>query len=84
VLEKNRIWLNQNPKCEPRLGTRGLYSSVGGLDAGVEQLALLWVLNLSDGEHDLLTIAERAGLPFATISRAADALERVKLLRPLR
>lgn len=82
VLEKNRIWVNQSPKCEPRLGKRGLYPSVGGLGAGVEQLAMLWVLNLSDGGHDLLSIAERAGLPFATISKAADALERVKLLKP--
>lgn len=81
ILEKNRTWVNQNPKCEPRLGTRGLYASVGGLDASVEQLALLWVLNLSDGEHDLLSIAERAGLPFAAVSRAADALQRVALLR---
>jgi hypothetical protein len=38
---------------------------VGGADAGVDQVALLWVLNLSDGSHSLLDIAERAGLPFA-------------------
>ena len=72
---------NCNPMCEPRLGARGLYPSVGGQDAGLDQLALLWVLNLSDGRHSLLDIAERARLPFATIVEAADALRRVDLLR---
>ena len=39
-------------------------------------MAMLWVLNLSDGEHSLLDIAERSGLPFATVRVAADALRR--------
>jgi aminopeptidase-like protein len=81
VLEGNGIWLNQSPKCEPRLGARGLYPSVGGRDASIDQLALLWVLNLSDGAQDLLGIAERAGLPFAAVRKAADALGRVGLLK---
>src|ERR1700730_467858 len=75
VLENNRAYLNQNPKCEPRLGKRGLY---GGLDgkAQVErhELALLWVLNFSDGDHALLEIAEKSGLEFSTLRQAADAL----------
>jgi aminopeptidase-like protein len=43
---------------------------------------LLWVLNYSDGEHDLLEIAARSGLPFAAIRAAADALEAAELLEP--
>jgi len=43
-------------------------------------LALLWVLNLSDGSHSLLDIAERAGLPFPVIRRAANALVAHRLL----
>ena len=80
VLEGDRAYLNVNPMCEPRLGARGLYPSVGGDDAGVDRVALLWVLNLSDGTHSLLDIAARAGLPFATVRAAADALVRVGLL----
>ena len=38
-----------------------------------QQMALLWVLNLSDGKHSLLDIAEQAGLPFASIRTAASA-----------
>ena len=44
-------------------------------------MALLWVLNLSDGKHDLLDIAERAGLDFAAVREAADVLSHHGLLR---
>jgi aminopeptidase-like protein len=75
VLENNRIYLNQNQKCEPQLGKRGLYTSIG-----TNELALLWVLNLSDGGHSLLDIAERSGLDFSAIKNAADSLVEANLL----
>jgi aminopeptidase-like protein len=82
VLENNRVYLNLNPKCEPRLGKRGLYRMVGGeKDGGVNEMAILWVLNLSDGTYSLLDIAERSGLAFGVIKQAADALLGANLLR---
>lgn len=82
VLENNRTYLNLNPKCEPQLGKRGLYSDVGATaGAKLKEMALLWVLNLSDGEHDLLQIAERSGEPFLEIRNAAEALLRCNLLK---
>ena len=82
ILESNQTYLNQNPKCEPRLGKRGLYRTVGGhAEEQVNELALLWVLNLSDGEHTLLDIAERAKLSFDVIKKAADALIAHELLK---
>ena len=39
-------------------------------------MALLWVLNLADGRHSLLDIAERSGLRFARLAEAADRLTR--------
>lgn len=82
VLEGNRAYLNLSPKCEPQLGKRGLYGTVGGRSHAVaSQLAMLWVLNLSDGRHPLLDIAERAKLRFTEVAAAARALERVELLR---
>ena len=39
------------------------------------------MLNLADGRHDLLAIAERSGLAFATVRAAADALVAAELLR---
>jgi aminopeptidase-like protein len=75
VLENDGRYVNMNPKCEPQLGKRGLYRTLGGFaDAERAQLAMLWVLNLSDGEHHLLDIAERAGIDFATIRQAAQLL----------
>jgi aminopeptidase-like protein len=84
VLEGEARYLNLNPKCEPQLGRRGLYSQVGGATAGRErELALLWVLNLADGRHTLLDTAERANLPFPVIREAADALLEAGLLREI-
>ena len=81
VLEGNRRYRNLNPKCEPQLGRRGLYRAIGGDESGrARELALLWVLNLSDGENDLLDVAERSGMSFAAIRQAADALLEVGLL----
>jgi aminopeptidase-like protein len=85
VLESDRSMINLNPKCEPQLGKRGLYGSVGGAAGGRErELALLWVLNLSDSAHSLLDIAERSKLPFDTIENAAQELERHGLLEEKR
>ena len=81
VLEGNDTYLNLSPKGEPQLGKRGVYRSVGG--GSSEEAALLWVLNLSDGEHDLVTISERSQLPFPAVRHAAVALEEHELLRRL-
>lgn len=84
VLEGNRMFLNPHPKGELQLGRRGLYGTMGGLQQRPRfELPLLWVLNLSDGAHSLLDIAERSGLPFADIHEAAETLCRHDLLQPL-
>jgi aminopeptidase-like protein len=81
VIENNAIYLNQNPKCEPQLGRRGLYSPVGGQSDGkTQELAMLWVLSFSDGENSLLDISDRSGMPFAVIHRAAEALKQSQLI----
>jgi aminopeptidase-like protein len=41
---------------------------------------MLWTLALADGRTTLLDIAERAGLDFASVRRAAGALEGAGLL----
>lgn len=74
LLDDNRVYSNQNPKCEPQLGKRGLYRKMGGVAGGIDELALLGVLNLSDGTHSLLDIAERSACAFDIIKRTADLL----------
>lgn len=80
VLENNRRYCNLNPFCEPQLGRRNLYKSTGGDAIGTETSARLWVLNLSDGEHSLLDIAERSGIRFSMIREAAELLQENDLL----
>ena len=65
VLENDGTWLNLRPHCEPQLGRRGIYGDMGGAQIRHLDLALLWVLNGSDGASSLLDIAQRSGLPFA-------------------
>lgn len=84
ILERNRTYVNTSPKCEPQLGKRGLYRVIGGAkDSGAMELAMLWVLSLSDGKHNLLEIAERAQISFDSVFDAASALQEQGLLKEL-
>jgi aminopeptidase-like protein len=81
VLEANRRYLNLSPKGEPQLGRRGLYGQIGGRsDAEERQMAMLWVLNQSDGRMSLLDVAERSGVPLALLAEVAATLEEAGLL----
>jgi len=79
-LEGNQRYVNLKPKCEPQLGQRGLYRQLGGTKNATAEEAMLWVLNLSDGEQSLLDIAIRSGLLFATLRAAAENLLEAGLL----
>ena len=84
ALNLNRSYLNRKPHGEPNLGRRGLYPTIGATGKReAEHRAILWVLNLSDGRHDLLEISRRSGLSFSAIATAAQKLEAAELLRPL-
>ncbi len=81
VIEYDMIYHNVVPKCEPQLGRRGLYGPMSGSkDSTNRNMAMLWVLNFSDGAHSLLDIAERAKLPFGNIYNAAKLLQQHGLL----
>jgi len=81
IIENNAVYCNTIPKCEPQLGRRGLYGRIGGKkDIATENMAMLWVLNLSDGAHSLLDIAERSDLPFQVVRRVAQVLQAHGLL----
>jgi aminopeptidase-like protein len=72
---------NLSPHGEPQLGPRGLYHNIGraGPPEAMTQ-ALLWVLNLSDGDHDLDAIAARSGIALDLITEAAVAAHKAGLL----
>lgn len=75
IIEADRTFLNLMPFGEPQLGARGLYP-----DSKADLMALLWVLNLSDGGFSLLDIAARSHTPFENICNAADRLAAAGLL----
>lgn len=82
VLERDALLVRTRPEGEPQLGKYRLYPD--GISTPAERerrMALLWVLNLADGRHSLLDMAERSGLPFAALREAADAALRCDLLQ---
>jgi aminopeptidase-like protein len=83
MLDQNRRYLNLLPRCEPRLGPRGLFRATGGHNPSDFEHAVLWVLNQSDGSADMLDIARKSGLDYSVIESAARALVDVNLIRPL-
>ena len=70
LLESDTRFLNLSPMGEPQLGKRGLLPAA----SDSEQMALLWLLNLSDGNNSLLDIAERSGLSFGALRHATESL----------
>ena len=75
ALEMNDRYMNLLPNGEPQLGKRGLYGdALGGTRMSPTDVvgAILWLLNYSDGEHDLLDISEMSGIPIRDLYLAAQ------------
>ena len=82
VLEHNGIPVNLRPYGEPQLGRHGIYRAWGERDdRGRLQEAMLWVLNLADGHHDLLAIADRSRLAWTDVTQAVQWLMECQLIR---
>lgn len=82
VLEANVRYVNRAPYGEPQLGRRGLYRKTGGTELEGRESAMLWLLNQADGGNSLLDIADRSGVPFATLVAVAEELLAADLLAP--
>lgn len=80
TLDKNTFYQNLNPYCEPQLGKRGLYPTLSTGHCNKQTEALLWLLNYSDGKHDLLQIAEMSGLEIDLLHDAAASCQNAKLI----
>jgi aminopeptidase-like protein len=82
LIENNHVYQSNFPYCEPQLGKRGLYRTTGGHgNPEQRQMAILWVLNQANGQHDLLDIAERSGLKFEIVAGAAAELAAADVIR---
>ena len=84
VVQEERVYLSRAPYGEPQLGRRGVYRSIAGMEGAASPdeltMAMLWVLQLADGAHSLLDVAERAALPFELVQGAAELLRTHDLL----
>jgi aminopeptidase-like protein len=94
ILEENSAFTSSVPKGEVQLGRRGLYPHSGG---SINQPAsknhrrhqeyqeldvILWLLFLSDGQNDLITIAERTGITYFDLLRVARKLMSQAVIQP--
>jgi len=80
-IEAAEKYINLKPECEPQLGRRGLFKAIGGQSETKDfQMALLWILSLSDGKHSLDDIAERTGFDMQLLRSAVDRLLETDLL----
>jgi len=82
VIENNFTPIGTLLKGERQLGRHGLY--IGGDGSPATQranMAMLWILNLADGNNTLLDIAERANMPFAELLSVARRLQEHGLLQ---
>ena len=82
-LEASRYFVNLKPFGEPQLGRRGLYEALGGHRHDVDaSMAMLWLLNQSDGTRSLYAIAQRSGIQHAVLADVAACLVENELLEP--
>lgn len=64
LIEKNGFYINMLPYCEPQLGKRGLYPNLGSQKTKEDFVSgMMWILNLSDGNYDLIDISLRSKIP---------------------
>ena len=81
VIENNFTYLNKMPYCEPQLGKRGLYPTIGSKKDTSEFVnSLMWILNLSDGTNDLIEMSDRSGIKFNILANAAADLMKSGLI----
>ena len=84
LVEQDKKYLNLFPKGEPQLGKRGLYDDIGGHnDSKTIQMAMLWILNFSDGIHTISDIAIRSGIDIDIMAETTEMLLNKGLLKQL-
>tara|TARA_R110002073_G_scaffold72537_1_gene177598 strand:- start:624300 stop:625568 length:1269 start_codon:yes stop_codon:yes gene_type:complete len=81
VIEKNKKYINLHPYCEPQLGKRGLYPSLSEKEKDLEIDAMMWILNFSDGQSDLIDIVKKSKVKYGSIIKVVDNLLLKKIIK---
>lgn len=86
-LEWNRwVYRRTDPRGEPMLSKFDLYHRLHARENYTadslwqERTTMLWLLNMADGEHDLIDVAEKSGASVAQVASLAERLLKVGLL----
>lgn len=69
---------------EPQLGRRGLYPTLSTCGSGLEVRTMMNILAYADGELDLISLADRIGVPAETCLPIIECLVREGLLERVR
>lgn len=83
ALEVNNLYMNEMPYCEPNLGMRGLYPTIGGEKATLEMKIIKYILGYSDGKKDILEIANLLKVNILLFDEAIHKLLNSKLIVPV-
>lgn len=78
TLELNDIYINQYPYGEPQLSKRGLY--IGDLSRE-EIMQMMYILQYSDGNNDLIDIVERISASIQDVKQILALLEKQNLIK---
>jgi len=74
LLEANRSWRTQLPG-EPQMSRRGLYPTTSIKNGPARPRDLMDVLAYCDGDHDVIDICSRTGLPWSDVVKALSRLD---------
>jgi len=74
-------FMGTHPFCEPPLGRYGLYQGYGWINDREFQESVMWLLNYSDGLHDLQQVSTKSKIAVPLLEQAATKLVECGLLR---
>ena len=82
-IEMNHKYINLFPYGEPNLGKRGMYSLVNEDIKKIQKQRsrMMWLLNMSDGNHSLADIAYKANCSILDLHKIADQLTEKEILK---
>jgi aminopeptidase-like protein len=79
--EMNRVYENTIKYCEPQLGPRGLYPTLG-TRTNIESIeAISWFLNLADGKRDLIEISRKSGVSLKELYIVAEKCVKAEIAK---
>lgn len=82
-LENNCFYINKFSKGEPFLSKRNLFRTLSKKERDLDDISIWWLLNYSDGKHDLFDISEKSEVNMKSLIKTAKILEQSGLLKKI-